>query len=259
MSAASDSQAGFVAALQNPALSVPAGIEPAARFSVYRNNVFVSLVDAVAESFPVVARLVGEEFFHAMARRYVADNLPDSPLLLEYGASFPAFIKNFSPAAQLPYLADVAGLEWLRQRAYHAAEATPVEPQSLGAVDGEQLIGLQLKLHPSLQICSSRWPILDIWTSNQGEQQGAEVNLQAGGHDVAIFRPQAQVAQRLLPTGGIVFLQSLRAGRTLGEAARASLALQADFELAEMLSLLLAAGAIIDFQAAAQRSTETQL
>lgn len=119
----------FAAALLNPDLPPPTGLcarngsDPSIRFAVYRNNVIFSLIDALADSFPVVQMLVGETFFRAMAREFAYQYPPRSPVLAQYGADFPGFIGDFQPAASLPYLADVARLEYAYIQAYHAADA----------------------------------------------------------------------------------------------------------------------------------------
>lgn len=118
----------FAAALQNRDLPPPDGLsrpggKPATRrFAVYRNNVAVSLVDALAAIYPTLQNLVGEEFFRAMAHAYVLHNLPTSPLLFTYGANFPAFIETFAPASALPFLPDVARVERAWLDAFHAED-----------------------------------------------------------------------------------------------------------------------------------------
>ncbi len=46
----------------------------------------------------MVEKIVGEEFFAAMARVFVMKRPPRSPLLANYGDDFPAFIAAFEPA-----------------------------------------------------------------------------------------------------------------------------------------------------------------
>ncbi len=122
-------QASFATALLDAGKPVPEGVtshtadRPARRFAVYRNNVVAGLVKALGTRFPALSRIVGEEFFNAMARVFVIAHPPRSPLLMTYGDDFPDFIADFEPAAELPYLADVARLEAARTRAYHAADA----------------------------------------------------------------------------------------------------------------------------------------
>src|SRR5271166_952215 len=119
MSDLDDLQNEFASSLMNGAKPVPAAIRGAAcgpaerRFAVYRNNVMVGLVNALATRFPVTLRLVGEP--------------PRSPVMLLYGTTFPTFIKRFEPAAAIPYLSEVAWLEMARGRAYHAADAKPLD------------------------------------------------------------------------------------------------------------------------------------
>ena len=110
-------QQAIAAALLDPAHPCPPGLtawngsDPARRFAVYRNNVIVSLIDALADTFAVTQELVGEAFFRAMAREFAYANPPTSPLLAFYGDTLPDYIEHFPPAASVPYLADVARLD----------------------------------------------------------------------------------------------------------------------------------------------------
>ena len=136
----SDIQATFVAALRDPEASVPGSLAGpdrtpvARRFAVYRNNVAAGLIGVVAGAFPAVQRIVGEEFFKAMARAYVLAHPPESPVLMDYGADFADFIAGFEPAASVPYLADVARIERAWREAYHAAEAVPLAPTDFAGI-----------------------------------------------------------------------------------------------------------------------------
>ena len=106
-------QREFAAALLDPAAPVPSPLRrrgekaPRKRFAVHRNNMIVGLIAALAARLPVVQRLVGEEFFRAMARAYVVEEPPRSPVLLEYGDGFPQFLRNIGQTVSADYLADV--------------------------------------------------------------------------------------------------------------------------------------------------------
>ncbi|NWG24643.1 MAG: putative DNA-binding domain-containing protein, partial [Pseudorhodoplanes sp.] len=107
MSMHAERQSGFARALLDPARGVPPGViahtghRIQKRFAVYRNNVTASLVTALRTRFPVIEKLVGDEFFAAMARVFVLENPPRSPILAEYGDSFPSFLERFAPMAEL--------------------------------------------------------------------------------------------------------------------------------------------------------------
>ncbi len=80
-----------------------------------------------APAIPSIERLVGEDFFKGAASLFIgASSSHPRPVLIEYGEAFPAFLESFEPARGLPYLADVARLEWLRHAAYHAADRVPL-------------------------------------------------------------------------------------------------------------------------------------
>ena len=167
-----DLQREFAGAVLEPEAAVPApvlrkaGGVPSRRFGVYRNNVYASLIDVLAGRFPVVARLVGEEFFRAMARIYIEREPPRSAVLIRYGASFPNFVASFPPAASLPYLADMARLEWGWHAAYHAEDAAPLPLADLARAV-ERAEDAVLTLHPSLGVVRSLYPIVSIFELNR--------------------------------------------------------------------------------------------
>ena len=131
------------------------GAMPARRFAVHRNNVVAGLVKALQTRFPAVRKIVGEDFFAAMARIFVAQRPPRTPMLAIYGDEFATFIAAFEPARELAYLADVARLEAARTRAYHAADAAPVERGEFAALDPNAVGRIRVALHPSIEIVRS--------------------------------------------------------------------------------------------------------
>ncbi|HEX4051691.1 MAG TPA: DNA-binding domain-containing protein [Steroidobacteraceae bacterium] len=248
-----DRQRAFAGAVLDAALPVPAGVvDPHGRacpkrFGVYRNNVIAGLIEALQESFPALCRLVGEQYFRAMARLYAISRPPRSAVLLEYGAGFPAFIAGFEPTAALPYLAEVARIERAWLEAYHAAEAPPLDPIALAAVASECVGELRFTLHPSLRVVRCRYPALTIWRMNVADGVPGAVDLSAGGEDVLLVRPAADVEVRALPDGGARLLAALGRGRLLAEAVRIALPRCSPQDLALHLAGLLRSGAFTSF------------
>jgi hypothetical protein len=254
-------ETSFADALLNADRPVPRGITahnaavPARRFAVYRNNVVSGLRKALKSRFPVVEKIVGEEFFAAMARLFVTAQPPRSPLLATYGDSFPAFIAAFEPARGLPYLADVAQLEAARTRAYHAADAAPIDNSRLTALDSEIVERICIDMHPSAEIVRSSHPIVTIWAMNSGEQELAPI-ADWRGEDALVARPHLDVQVRRLPPGGAAFLLALAAGRPLGDAAEAALADDPDFDLTGNLAGLIGTGLVRNIALAEPKSWE---
>jgi hypothetical protein len=246
-----DEQALFGQALLNPLLSVPDGVvgrdgrHSVRRFNVYRNNVVLGQISTLADAHPAVVRLVSEEFFTAMAREYVLRHPPTSPVMLEYGESFAAFIDLFEPTQALPYLGDVARVERAWVEAYHAAEAEPSSNDELAAVMENDLRFISLKLHPSVRVIQSRFPTLAIWRINTGREKPRTIQLDEGGDDILIARPQHNVHVHRLARGGATFFLALQQGHSIVEAAEQAFEAEPQFDVVANVNLLLDAQLVV--------------
>ncbi|MGD1037725.1 MAG: DNA-binding domain-containing protein [Roseiarcus sp.] len=217
----------FARALSDPARPAPPqtlgreGRPDARRFAVYRNNVAVGLIGAIEARYPIVRRLVGDEFFRAMARAFVAAEKPRSPLLIHYGDDFADFVARFEPAREIAYLPDVARLESAWVEAYHAAEAPALVLAALGEVDPDDFGALRFFPHPAARLLRFSHPAASIWAAHQGagEPRPPEV---WRAEDALVSRPEADVVARILPPGGYEFARALFAGARLAEAAEKS-------------------------------------
>lgn len=241
----------WAAALLDPHAPTPPdltswnGSDPGQRFAVYRNNVVVSLVESLAQTFPVVCELVGEDFFRAMSREFVFARPPSSTLLARYGEGFAEFVDSFPPAASVPYLADMARLEMHCLSALHAADAEPLAPQALEAElrNPERLPALRLRLHPSLRSLRSDFAVFSLWDAHRSERDIAQVDpgiAECGW----ILRSGLEVRLLTLCAGDCDFVESLAIGGTFGEAAEAA-SVDNNFELGRCLAALLRWGMIV--------------
>jgi hypothetical protein len=242
------SYATFASALLDPADATPAVVlGPAGkgaikRYNVYRNNVTVSLINALAAVYPAVQRITGAEFFRAMSRFHVRASPPSSPLLFEYGRDFPAFIETYEYARGLPWLADVARIERAWLDAYHAGDAEPLSAKALATFPPERLADAVFTAHPATRIVRSAFSAVTIFAANRSE--AAVGSIDAGTpEDALITRPDAGVIVRHLPKGGAAFLQGLMSGQSLGEAAALALEASPSFDIATNIAGVIEAGA----------------
>lgn len=235
----------FGAALLNADLPPPAQISdghggPAEkRFNVYRNNVAVSLSDALEAAFPVVRSLVGEEFFRALAGVALRQFPPRTPLMAEYGQDMPSFLDAFPPVAQLPYLADVARIENAVRRAYHARDAFAFSAEDLGQMDPEKLGELRFELAPSVTVIRSNFPVGTIWLNNQPDVAPRKPT---AAEDVLISRPGFDPRVDILPVGAAVFLAMMDGTRSLNAALEQ---VPDTFDFSETLPLCLSRGVLV--------------
>lgn len=230
-------------------IGVPTGVtaadpaEAARRFSVYRNNVTVSLTAALARRFPVIQRLVGPDFFQQMARLFAETHRPRTPVLLEWGGSFPDFLAGFPPLAEYPYMADVALIEVARGQAYHAADRAPIASGVLCNVDPARLV---LSLHPSVRVMRLDYAAVSVWTQNQpGAVRGP---LDITVPQIALILRDAEYKVPVLSISGAdaVMIDRIGAGATLTAAATTAQRQDPTHDPAALVRHLMQAGAFTD-------------
>lgn len=240
----------FIAGLLNPdsappvVVAGPQGKAVTRRYAVYRNNVTVSLINALAAVYPATKRITGPDFFRAMARLHVRAQPPTSPLLFEYGRDFPDFIASYEHARAMPWLSDVARIERAWLDAYHAADAAPLAPDALTRVATESLPRVKLKPHPAMRVIRSPFPAATIFAANRIDAPVGRITT-AEAEDALVTRPHLDVAVRRLPPGGALFIGSLSGGATLSEAAGRAASAAAAFDLAGNIRGIFEAGAFV--------------
>ncbi|MCV6823815.1 MULTISPECIES: DUF2063 domain-containing protein [Halocynthiibacter] len=240
-------QSEFIAALLDPDRATPSGlVDPQnnvadKRFAVYRNNVAVSLTEALIVAYPVIHKLLGDEFFKALAGVHLRQFPPRSPLMMHYGEDMPAFLEGFEPVAAYPYLADVARLELAIRKSYHAADTTPISPEDLQNLPPDVLMQSRLTLAPSLKVMTSNWPIHAIYVANTTDTQPTNLS---GAQNVLIIRPEFDPEVHRITDAEAAFLTALSEDKTFATALEAAANLDAGFDLSRTLGLLLAGAAI---------------
>lgn len=238
----------FAPALLDPGRATPAAVAgphgkaATKRYNVYRNNVTVSLINALAAVFPATQRIIGTDFFRTMARFHVRATPPTSPLLFEYGYDFPDFIERYEHAQSMPWLADVSRIERAWLDAYHAPDAEPLAPQALASILPEQLANTVLTPHPATRIVRSQYPAVTIFAANRVDGPLSLIEA-SEPEDALVTRPGLEVAVRRLPPGGAVYLTHLIAGEPLGAAVSAAIADSPAFDLSANIGGMLEAGA----------------
>ena len=215
------------------------GLGPGARLAIYRHHVVTTLTAALQATFPVVCRLVDERFFAYAADRYIQVEPPAGPCLFEYGAGFADFLAEFPPCRSVPYLADVARLEWAMQRALHAPDAPPLPIRTIQGVAPELAASLTLTLDPSMSLLRSRYPIDRIWRANRPDvPEPPLVDLAAGEAWLEVRRHGDDVIVRALDPAAFTFRRALAGGADLAAATGEALAADPTFDLGPALVAL---------------------
>ncbi|MFT5451453.1 MAG: hypothetical protein ACI9N9_000937 [Enterobacterales bacterium] len=208
----------IVSMFNNSEVDGSANLEAMERFTIYRNNVILSLITAIADTYPVVKRLVGDEFFNGIAKEFVRKTPPQKPSLLFYGQGFIDFIRDFPACSAMPYLADVAKLEWCNVRSFHAADEELLDNNLLATIAPESLAEVSFTLQPSVRLMRSDWPVDTIWEENLKDDV-ATLNLEEfAPSNLLIYRHQLQVQVVNLQIDCYHFLYAFSAGKDIANA-----------------------------------------
>ncbi|MGD9882015.1 MAG: putative DNA-binding domain-containing protein [Reyranella sp.] len=210
-----------------------------ARLAVYRHHVQHSLAAALATTFSTVQAVVGEEFFRQLARAFVRQCLPTQPVLAEYGAGLADFIASYGPASDLPYLADVARLDWALNVAYQASRVEGLGPSDLAVIEADRLPSMSLSLAPGTTLVTSRYPLGRIWLASQPGAEGGSIDLHSGDARLLVIRRTDDAAFVELAAGEAAFVAELLAGRSIERAAEAAFQVDGAFDLSVAFARLL--------------------
>jgi len=195
----------------------PSLISSEERIRIYKDNVILTLTDTLKNRHMAVLNLVGEDFFKYMANEFIKQNPSKSGNLDEYGANFYEFIASFQPAANLPYLPDVAHLEWLMHLAYFASDCGAIDKTKLSQVPPEKIDQIKFEIHPSANFISSKYPIDNIYNFSLGKLDG-EININERGAKILVYRYEYEVKFLSLTDDEYSFLIAINNNNNLYQA-----------------------------------------
>jgi hypothetical protein len=245
-----DAQQLFAGALLDDDLSAQAlaqfkSADSEHRFALYRGNQSATWYKTLAAAYPVVLALVGDEFFGGLARAYGRARPSDNPDLNHFGARFATFLRDFPHAAQLPYLPDLAALEWALHRAHYAPQADGLSAAQLAAIAPDQIEENTFRLHPAVQLLASKWAIVPLWLAHQPGSDVAFPAEMAAPSQALVARPQWQSIVLPLDAAAHAALHMLAQGGTFGAALDAAFELDEEFDVAAALQQWLAQAVLV--------------
>ena len=203
--------------------------------ALYRGNLIAAWQKALANAFPVVRTLVGDEFFDALARAYGHAHPSASGDLNRFGEHFAAFVADFEHTRELPYLGDVAALEWIVHRSHYAADAIPVSRHQIARLLPHELLASRFALHPACAWLDSAYPAAQIWLAHQPGTEVALPDSLDRGDIALVARPQWRVEVVRSSAGEIAALEKMRDGESLESAIKAALEEQRGFDFSRAL------------------------
>ena len=222
------------------------------RLAIYRGNAQANAIKALTAAFPIVQKIVGAEFFEGLAREFAKRSPSRSGDLNEFGAGFADFLSSFEHVRNLPYLPDVARMEWLLHRAHYAADGGTVDPVALASIAPEQQTHLRFALHPAAGLIESAYPLCKIWEIHQpGYTDEMQIEPVAGRQYVLVRRPHFRAEVVAIDAGTFAFLGALSRDQALESALQlalnATLAANSKFDLGIALHEFIGSRVIVAF------------
>ncbi|MCA9809713.1 MAG: putative DNA-binding domain-containing protein [Candidatus Dadabacteria bacterium] len=207
------------------------------RLQIYQNNVVGSLARAMQLTYPLIVILTGESFAENVMRSFVRENPPREACLARYGEGFDKYIESYEPARSLPYLADIARLEWAMNESFYARDDSALDPSDLQNVPGSELADITLSLRSSVRLMESRWPLPAIraFCLQENRDESQTLDLDQGGCKVMIYRPFLSAEIELLDPAEYDFLKDVKDGRPLGDILESVLQTHPDFDFQAFL------------------------
>ncbi|MDR3099354.1 MAG: DNA-binding domain-containing protein [Paraburkholderia sp.] len=259
-------QTAFAAALDDPAADAAlaehlraAGPNAALheRLGLYRGNVRATRRAALASAYPVLAALVGEAYFDALALAYARAHPSRDADLNRFGAALPAFIERYETDARYAYFGDVARLEWALHMAAFAADAEPLAPAQWQAIGAERLMTSRLAVHPACTALASNHAALAIWRAHRHDSQNLDDNSREGTREDAwpvrvdapdwtlVARPRWRPAALAHTQAAHEAFVALQSGATLDDALETAFSIDGAFDFANQWRTWIEAGAIV--------------
>jgi len=228
-----------------------------ARFAVYRNNVMYALGEGLADLYPTIKKLLGEEFFNGLAACYNRAHPPRQAAMVLFGREFPAFISTFEHTRDLSYLRDVAQLDLARHVAYYANDEASLEPDAFSSLPPEVFAAKRVAVHSACQLLSSPYAIMSIWELNQqsteseegvgGEESGSQpLNVDSPEH-ILVMRQGYKIQMLRITDGLYAFLLALKNSKTVVGAFELAMAKDESFNPADAIALLITSGFVVAF------------
>ncbi len=198
-------------------VAVPTGVDVSTRLGVYTGGYPARLREALLEAFPAVAKILGDGSLASMVERY----RPHVPTgwcnLNSVGQALPNFLLSDRLAEELPFLPDLARLEWCVVECFHARIGEPYDLATTASWGLDDWARARIAFQPGVALVSSPWPIHELRAARERERSDIDVDLVGRPQSVWVYRQGFEVVTELLDEVEAGIAQGLLEGRTLGD------------------------------------------
>ena len=214
-----------------------------ARLSIYKNNIYFSLIEVLKDTFKSIVETIGEELFVNVARAYLANKPDSNAAIIEFGKDFPDFLKSVDNLSQLTYLYDLANLDYQHHLCYYAIDAEPMPAEAFAQFDTEELIASSVKFVPSVKVMSSQYPIYSIWDLAQDPEKDIKIDANNAEY-LLLYRADMETVLLNIDYSLYLFLTYLEQQHTLEEALSLVIDENENFNATQTIGFLVQSGIV---------------
>jgi len=199
-------------------IGVPPEVDTATRVAVYIQGYPARIREALRETFPAVAQILGDGSFAALADRYAKRVPADLRNLNLVGAAFPAALESDRVSDALPFLPALAELEWAVNRCFHADLLAAFDPSGCSGWSLEEWGRAKIDFQPGLALVCAPWPLRELRETCQCERSEIDVDLVDRHDRVLVYRRGFEVVVESIGAAEAGAVESLQNRERLGEA-----------------------------------------
>jgi len=198
-------------------IRLPQGADAETRLDIHRHGYPARIAEALEESFPAIATILGGESFNSLARDYIAGIRQEPLNLNSIGAGLPAFLTRSELTRSLPFLPDLAGLEWAIIECFHAERHPPFDMSVCSDWGLDEWSEAKIEFQPATCLLRSAWPIRELRDAREVERSEIDIDLVDRPDRVLIHRVEFDVVTESLDDADALIFESLAQGCRLGE------------------------------------------
>ncbi len=187
------------------------------RWDIYAGGFLARLVEGLENDYPALRRVLGEGPFGSLTERYVAAHPPRSYDLGQAGDRLASFLQQDPLIERLPFLPDLARLEWAVAEAFVATNAQPLRWEELAGLDPAEVASLPLRTIPGTAVVRSEWPLLDIWRLRDVPDEEVDLDVTGRPSTVLVYRRGLEVRWRPIDKAETQLLEAASRGASLDQ------------------------------------------
>ena len=187
------------------------------RLGIYGNAYRERLIEALANDYEMLEKLLGEDNFRLMCTSYI-EKYPSTYYSLRwFGNNFSQFLEYSPEKGTHDWEAELAQLEWQFIEAFDSANIETVSETDAAAIPPEAWPTLSMVFHPSVKLLNLWWNTLDLWRAAKKDTQPPHpIRLPQQSHCL-MWRDHLMTQYRSLQADEAVVLSAALAGANFSE------------------------------------------